>query len=49
MYRSIFVICLVIVGLANAAEQDVLELSDGDFSSTLAQHETTLVMFYAPW
>lgn len=31
------------------AEHDVLELGDDNFVSTLKQHETTLVMFYAPW
>lgn len=33
----------------NGAEEDVLELTDDTLSSSLAQHETTLVMFYAPW
>lgn len=28
---------------------DVLEIGDDDFSSRLAETETTLVMFYAPW
>lgn len=32
-----------------AAETDVLELTDIDFSSQVAEHETVLVMFYAPW
>uniref|UniRef100_A0A1L8DTX7 Protein disulfide-isomerase n=1 Tax=Nyssomyia neivai TaxID=330878 RepID=A0A1L8DTX7_9DIPT len=32
-----------------ASEQDVLELSDADFSTRVAESETTLVMFYAPW
>lgn len=31
------------------AEQDVLEFSDSDFSTKIAEHETLLVMFYAPW
>ncbi len=28
---------------------DVIELTDADFDSVLEQHETALVMFYAPW
>lgn len=28
---------------------DVLELGDDDFNTRLAETETTLVMFYAPW
>jgi len=32
-----------------AGEQDVLELTDSDFESSLAQYDTVLVMFYAPW
>lgn len=29
--------------------EDELELGDSDFDSTLEQHDTALVMFYAPW
>lgn len=32
-----------------AGDQHVLELSDDDFSTKVAETETTLVMFYAPW
>nr|CAD7411882.1 unnamed protein product [Timema cristinae] len=31
------------------AEEDVLELGDDDFSTVLGEHDTVLVMFYAPW
>nr|CAD7590271.1 unnamed protein product [Timema genevievae] len=31
------------------AEEDVLELGDEDFSTVLGEHDTVLVMFYAPW
>ncbi|GBO99244.1 Protein disulfide-isomerase A3 [Eumeta japonica] len=40
---------LVLVSLCRSAEEDVLELSDSDFSSVIEQHDTALVMFYAPW
>ncbi|XP_055836801.1 protein disulfide-isomerase A3 [Episyrphus balteatus] len=33
----------------NGAEEDVLDLTDDNLASSLAEHETTLVMFYAPW
>ncbi|KAG7199756.1 hypothetical protein KM043_000425 [Ampulex compressa] len=39
----------LVIGAALAEEKDVLELTDGDFTSTLDQHEHSLVMFYAPW
>lgn len=33
----------------NAKEEDVLEFEDSDFDSKIAEHDTALVMFYAPW
>jgi len=38
-----------LICLSLAAENDVIELSDDDFSTRIAEHETVLVMFYAPW
>ena len=38
---------LLLIGLATA--DDVLELVDTDFDGKLADIETALVMFYAPW
>ncbi|CAB3256310.1 unnamed protein product [Arctia plantaginis] len=43
------VLLLGVIYLCKAAEEDVLELTDSDFSTVLAQHDTALVMFYAPW
>jgi protein disulfide isomerase family A protein 3 len=40
---------LFVVFQTCSANDDVLELSDSDFSARIAQHETALVMFYAPW
>lgn len=37
------------IAASTGAENDVLVLSDDDFDSTLKRHETTLVMFFAPW
>ncbi|XP_011202174.1 protein disulfide-isomerase A3 [Bactrocera dorsalis] len=48
MHRLLVVLCIS-VALVAGAEQDVLELTDDNFNSVLKQHETTLVMFYAPW
>lgn len=39
--------CFVAVSLAS--EADVLDLVDNDFQTRVAESETTLVMFYAPW
>ncbi|XP_041975802.1 protein disulfide-isomerase A3 [Aricia agestis] len=46
---SKIVLLLGLIYLCRAAEEDVLELTDSDFSSAIAQHDTALVMFYAPW
>jgi protein disulfide isomerase family A protein 3 len=35
--------------IAYAGEADVLDLGDSDFDTRVAETETTLVMFYAPW
>ncbi|CAK1602381.1 unnamed protein product [Parnassius mnemosyne] len=43
------VLLLGIIYLCKAAEEDVLELTDSDFSSVISQYDTALVMFYAPW
>jgi len=42
---------LIVVGLlmASATGENVLDLVDSDFDSKLAELETSLVMFYAPW
>lgn len=41
---------LSILLLANIVfGESVLELTDIDFATKTAQHETVLVMFYAPW
>lgn len=47
MLKSIFLYSLFYFSLA--AETDVIELSDDDFSARISEHETVLVMFYAPW
>lgn len=49
MNTKVFVFFLAIVGCTFAGEQDVLDLTDSDFSSRIADIDTTLVMFYAPW
>ncbi|XP_050314144.1 protein disulfide-isomerase A3 [Anthonomus grandis grandis] len=39
----------LLASVALAKEEDVLELTDADFDQKLAEHDTALVMFYAPW
>ena len=44
--------CLLFVllaGLSSISADDVFDLGDSDFDSKLADMETALVMFYAPW
>lgn len=49
MNTKVIVLFLAFVGCTIAGEQDVLDLTDNDFSSRIADIDTTLVMFYAPW
>lgn len=46
LFKSIFVF-VTLFGISLAS--DVLELGDDDFSTRVAETETTLVMFFAPW
>lgn len=48
MWSKWFALCFLALG-ALAAEEDVLDLTDGDFTAELDRHDNTLVMFYAPW
>merc|ERR1712079_812102 len=47
MFRSLAVSLAFVVALVSA--DAVLELGDADFDATLEEHDTALVMFYAPW
>ena len=38
-----------IIGVLSVTADDVVELGDADFDSKLADMDTALVMFYAPW
>ena len=46
MYKFLFLVTFVTFSV-NA--DDVVELGDADFDSKLADMDTALVMFYAPW
>ncbi|XP_034937220.1 protein disulfide-isomerase A3 [Chelonus insularis] len=48
MLAKFFLLCLLAFGV-HAGEEDVLELTDADFTIELDRHDNTLVMFYAPW
>ena len=47
VFKGTFLCSLICLSLAT--ENNVMELSDDDFSTRIAGHETVLVMFYAPW
>lgn len=49
MFGKEIVVLMALIACSFAGEQDVLDLSDSDFSTRVAETETTLVMFYAPW
>jgi len=44
-----FVLSVLLAAVALVSADDVLELGDADFDSKLADIDTALVMFYAPW
>jgi len=44
---ALLLVCLW--ATAQAGEKDVLDLTDDDFTTRLAEHDVALVMFYAPW
>lgn len=46
---KVAIILIVAVALVAGSEEDVVELTDTNFEPILEQHDTTLVMFYAPW
>lgn len=45
-YKLFILVCCLI---ATVYADDVVELGDDDFDSRLADMDTALVMFYAPW
>lgn len=47
--KQLAIVLAVCVAAALAGEQDVLDLTDNDFSTRITEAETVLVMFYAPW
>lgn len=50
MFGSLkLILFLGVIYLCRAAEEDVLDLTDSDFTAVIGQHDTVLVMFYAPW
>lgn len=49
MLKLTLAILLAVCSSVYSGEQDVLDLTDNDFSTRVAETETTLVMFYAPW
>ncbi|EDS42910.1 disulfide isomerase [Culex quinquefasciatus] len=48
-FAKVLFLAAVAIPAAFAGEADVLDLTDADFASRVAETETTLVMFYAPW
>lgn len=48
-FAKVLFLAAVAIPAAFAGEADVLDLTDADFAARVAESETTLVMFYAPW
>lgn len=42
-------VVVVVTLFACSLASDVMEIGDADFNTRVAETETTLVMFYAPW
>ena len=40
---------LISIAVTNVLGETVIELTDSDFESGVSEHDTVLVMFYAPW
>ena len=40
---------LISIVFTNVLGEAVIELTDSDFESAVGEHDTVLVMFYAPW
>lgn len=49
VWRHVVIALALFVAGSYAGEADVLDLTDDDFYTRVAETETTLVMFYAPW
>jgi len=47
MYKQIFVGFISLIALVSAS--DVLEFTDANFQSQVAEHDVILIEFYAPW
>lgn len=47
IFKSVLIVLALFANSLFAS--DVLELGDDDFATRVAEAETTLVMFYAPW
>lgn len=48
-FAKVLFLAAVAIPATFAGEADVLDLTDADFETRVAETETTLVMFYAPW
>lgn len=50
MFRKLLILPFVVCSLVNVlADDDIPQLSDDEFESSIKQYETSLIMFYAPW
>ena len=47
--RVLFLLTLLFVSVSYCKEEDVEDWTDDDFDESVADVDTALVMFYAPW